>query len=817
MTDTAREALLRFAEELARLRGLAGSPSLNELVEISAGHPHRLARSTISDKLNAKSLPDWDFVLAFVAACTAYAARAGTRLPEELTDLSRWDSAHWHILSSLDAGRDRDRLAAAARVEIKNRRRRLDSAPKASRSPAERGTAEAAVPRQLPAAVAHFTGRRAQYATLTALARPAPDDPATVVMMVITGTAGVGKTALAVHWAHQQADEFADGQLYVNLRGFDPGPSAITAATAIRGFLDALGVGAQQIPTEVDAQAALFRSLLAGRRMLILLDNARDADHVRPLLPGTPGCLVLITSRHQMSSLVSVEGAHTVTLDVLTTNEAVDMFASRVGAQRTATEPIAVQQIVASCAHLPLALAIVAARAAMHPAFPLAKLADQLEHSHRRLDMLTGGDPSTDLPAVLSWSYHTLSVDAARLFRLLGLHRGPDISVRAAASLAALPTAQVRPLLAQLASVHLIIEHLPDRYTFHDLLREFASGQAREVDPEYLRRAAVRRIFDHYLHSAHTAAMLLDPHREPIALPHLEPGTGPERPADYQEALDWFITEHRVLLTLVHSATEVGLDTHTWQLAWTAVDFFDRCGHWDDHLATGHAAIAAAHRLGDRSALARAHRLLSRAFIILGRLGESRDHLHQALDIYALANEPLGLAHTYLNLAFVNERQGRHDEALSEAEHARTRYEATGHQPGLATALGVIGWCHAQLGNHHEALSHSRQALALQQQLGYLYGQATAWDNLGDIHHRMASYPEAVDAYHNALELVQRLHDRRSEANALTHIGDVQHAAGNIHAAYAAWKQALIILDELGHPQADQVRAKLASPEKEDR
>lgn len=321
------------------------------------------------------------------------------------------------------------------------------------------------VPRQLPPALPGFVGRATQLAQLDAecagAVTPEGDGVASVTLMTLSGTAGVGKTTLAVTWAHRVADRFPDGQLYVDLRGFDSTGTVVTAVEAVRGFLEALEVPPERIPTHLPAQVGLYRSLLAGRRMLVLLDNARDADQVRPLLVGSSSCLVLVTSRNRLAGLVATEGARPIGVDLLSTAEAWQLLARRLGADRLAAEPQAVDEIIERCARLPLALAVLAARGAEKPAFPLAALAAELRAAPRPLDSFDGGDAGTDVQAVFSWSYRSLTPQAARVFRLFGCHPGPDMGFAAAASLAGLPRAQVPRLLAELAHAHLVTEHTP--------------------------------------------------------------------------------------------------------------------------------------------------------------------------------------------------------------------------------------------------------------------------------------------------------------------------------------------------------------------
>jgi hypothetical protein len=356
-----------------------------------------------------------------------------------------------------------------------------------------------------------FAGRTAELARLTALLDE--DAGGTVVITAIDGTAGIGKTTLAVHWAHRIADRFPDGQLYANLRGFDASGPAMTPAEAIRGFLDAFAVPPERIPVDLPAQSGLYRSLLAGRRVLVLLDNARDADQVRPLLPGTPGCVAVVTSRHRLSSLVTADGAHPLPLDLLSTGEARELLVSRIGRDRAGAEPETIDELIELCAHLPLALTLVAARAASHPTFPLAALAGELRDTHGRLDAIGEGDVTSGVRAVISWSYERLDAEAARLFRLLGMHPGPDIAVPAAASLAGVPVGRARAALAELARAHLAEEYAPGRYTCHDLLRLYARELADTVDSASDRHDAVHRLLDHYVHAAHTATELLQASR----------------------------------------------------------------------------------------------------------------------------------------------------------------------------------------------------------------------------------------------------------------------------------------------------------------
>jgi DNA-binding SARP family transcriptional activator/tetratricopeptide (TPR) repeat protein/DNA-binding XRE family transcriptional regulator len=689
-------------------------------------------------------------------------------------------------------------------------------------------------PRQLPAAVPGFTGRAAHLRRLDALLPHERAGQSTaVVISAIDGTAGVGKTALAVHWAHRVADRFPDGQLYVNLRGFDPaGP--VPPDEAVRGFLDALHVPAQRMPVGLDAQAALYRSLLAGRRVLVVLDNARDADQVRPLLPGSPGCLVIVTSRNQLSGLVAAEGAHPVPLDLLDPADAAHLLARRLGAERLAAEPEALAAIVQACAGLPLALVIVAARAATRPGLSLAALAGQLRQARGGLDAFSGADPATDVRAVFSWSYRALSEPAGRLFRLLGLHPGTDLAMSAAASLAGAPAAEVRPLLAELARARLLAEHTPGRYAFHDLLRAYAAELAAESDseergdevgpgprpraasgasrvPDEERHAALHRLLDHYLHTAYAADAQLNPHRDQITRTPPQPGVTIDEVSDQRQALAWFAAEHATLLAIVERTAGAGCDTHTWQLAWAVTTYLDRQGHWHDWVGAQDLALKAARRLGNRPDEADAHRGLARAYARVGRFVDAHVHYWRALDVFEEIGDWLGEANTHRNLAFMCGTQGHQVDALYHASKALDLYRAGGHRVGEANALNNVGWYHAQNGEYREALEKCEQALTLLREIDHRPGVAATLDSIGYAHHHLGNQAEAVASFQRALEMFRASGDRPHEAGTLTRLGDAHHAAGERERARRAWRQALVLLEELDQPEADEVRGKLAA------
>ncbi|TLS42677.1 tetratricopeptide repeat protein [Streptomyces montanus] len=671
-------------------------------------------------------------------------------------------------------------------------------------------TASATPPAQLPHDLPTFTGRRAELDAALALLTGHDGRPAeTVVISAIAGMAGIGKTTLAVHWAHRVADRFPDGQLYVNLRGYDPSGAVMSAGEAVRLFLDALGVPPERVPHGVDAQAALYRGLLARRRFLVLLDNARDTDQVRPLLPGTPGCLTIVTSRNQLSGLVSAHGAHALTLRPLDAEQARVFLARRLGAERLDGESGAVAEITALCAGLPLALACVAARAAAHPHFPLSAIAAELRATHGSLDAFSRTDASANVSAVFSWSSGAVSPGAARLFRLLALHPGPDFSVPAAATLAGLPAREARQLLTELADVHLIGEHAPGRYAFHDLLRAHAAELVHAQHPEAERLAATDRLYAYYLHTAHTADLLLTPHADSLPPEQPPAGVAAEPLANDQQALTWLTAEYPVLLSLIDAAAHSGRDRLACLLTWSLEPFFDRRGHWHDYAAAHRTALESALRLADPAWEARGLRGLARAEGRLGLYEQSRPRLGRALELFTELGDDIGRANTHRSLGWECDQQGDLPGALRHNQQALELLRDGGQRVAQASVLNAVGWYHALLGQYRQSLSHCSEALAMLRDLGDRYGQAATWHSIAYAHHHLGRHPQALLGYRNALALCQELGVPYMEASTLVDLGDTHLTMGDHDDAHAAWRQALTLFTSLGHPDADRVRARL--------
>jgi DNA-binding SARP family transcriptional activator/tetratricopeptide (TPR) repeat protein len=659
-------------------------------------------------------------------------------------------------------------------------------------------------PRQLPATIDRFVGRREALAALNGLLADGARASSAPICLV-TGAAGVGKTALAVRWAHQVAGRFPDGQIHVDLCGFGPAEEAADPADVLRDFLDAFSVPPERVPSNVAAQAGLFRSLLAGKRVLVLLDNARDADQVRLLLSGSPGCLTLITSRNDLAGLVVAEGAHPAPLDVLSPADARQLLAARLGPDRVTKEPGAVEAIIGACAYLPLALAIVAARATLNLSLPLAALAAELRDSRDDLDALDIGD--TNVRAVFSWSHRVVTPEAARLFRLLGLHPGPEISVAAAASLAACPAPQARALLAQLHRTNLVNQCGTDRYRLHDLLRAYARELAARHHTE--RHSVVHRLLDHYLHTTCAANRLLDPSRDPITPSAALDGVTAEDFPDQDDALAWLKTERPALLAAAKLATEYGFDTHVWQLAWGLTTFLDRQGHWHDWATTQRAALEAAERLHDDLKFARAHGALARALTRLHRYADAHTHFTRALELFGTLGDPVGEAITHVNIGWMYECQEDFGQALPHNKQALELFEQCGHEMGQANVLNAVGWDYAKQGDLRTALTYCERALRLSLALDHRFGQSEAWESLGYIHLHLGDHGRSIACYERALELLFAQGAPALSATVLRDLGDAYRLAGDAPAARRSYVRSLEILEDLQDPGADQLRARL--------
>jgi DNA-binding SARP family transcriptional activator len=666
------------------------------------------------------------------------------------------------------------------------------------------------VPAQLPLQTSGFTGRTAEFHQLRGWLSAAQAEPggSAPEVMLISGTAGVGKTALAIRFAHQVATLFPDGQLYVNLRGFGTSGAPVTAVDAVRDFVDALGAPADRVPASEQALAGLYRSMLAGKKALVLLDNARDTDQVRPLLPGAPGCLVIVTSRNALTGLVAGEGARHLGLEPLGDDAAHSLLVAHVGESRVTTEEDASRLLIRSCAGLPLALRAAAARASAEPQTTLAALAEELRDSQRRLDALSTGDATTDVRAVLSWSYAHLSDRAASLFRLLGVHPGPDISVPAAASLVGISASQALAALRELRAVHLLAEYVPGRYVSHDLLRAYAAElAAAELSPA-ARDTAVRRVLDYYLHMAAMSAGFLNPAMDQPEAD--DPPLGvPEPLTDYQEAFAWCEAERPVLVAAIRLAAGAGCDAHAWKLFVALSEFLEIRGYWHEWLAIGEFGLAAARRTGSAVALGHVHFDLGRVRVRLRDADDALVHMRVALTQFRQVGHVVGQARAHYGMAVTLASQGRYREALEHAQLALGLFRAVGVASGEARVLNGIGGIHARLGDYRQCIRYCRDSVALYRRLGDRAAEANPLDELGYAYHQIGEHAEAIACYQESVAICRRLGSAPREAYGLIRLGDACQAVGDSRAAAESWQRALTIFEELRHPDAQSVRDKL--------
>ncbi|MFF3617377.1 tetratricopeptide repeat protein [Streptomyces sp. NPDC002580] len=693
-------------------------------------------------------------------------------------------------------------------------------------------------PAQLPLEAAGFIGREEELARLDKFLAAAGERSTAVVVSAVSGTAGVGKTALAVRWAHRARHRFPDGQLYVNLRGYDP-ERPMTASDALVRFLTALGVCGQDIPLEPDDRAARYRTEVAGRRILIVLDNASTVEQVRPLLPGTGSCAVLVTSRDSMAGLVARDGAHRLDLDLLPPDTARTLLRRLVG-PRAETDPTAVDALATQCARLPLALRIAAELAASRPSTPLTDLVAELVDHQRRLDLLDAdGDPRTAVAAVFSWSLRNLPADAVRTFRLLGLHPGPDFDAHATASLTDRGLTDTRRTLDVLARAHLVQRIDAARYGMHDLLRAYATRLTTADDAPQVREQALDRLFDHYLATAAAAMNRLHPAEAHLRPAVPEPTAPVPELSDPDDARAWLNTERACLTAVSAHAAIHGRPTHAIRLSLTLYRYLISGHHNDGLMIHGHARDAA-RLLGDPASEARALLGIGTAYWQLARHEPARRHIQAALALFRRADDLTGQARALVNLGLVEERLGRFRQAVEFLEEALALYRRVDDRSGEAIALKDLASVEVQLGRYGEAADHLRQALALLRRTGnrYLeahalndlgtievelgrlgsaarhqeqalvlflevgdrYGEAGALHGLGVIHTRLDRYARAAEYHRQALTIYRQNGDRDGEARALNGLGEAAHAAGRPTDALAHHTDALSIAEDIGNP-----------------
>ena len=735
---------------------------------------------------------------AELAERAAMSVRAISNLERGRTQWPHPDSVH-RLADAL-------RLTAADRAGFEAAAgRRL--APRASASPAadaggpgEAGAAGAGVgavpaaPRRLPGAVRQFTGRKSELSLLTGLLdQTAGSEPPAATIALISGMAGVGKTALAVRWAHQAARRFPGGQLYADLHGYDPSAPPVPAGDALAGFLRGLGVPGPDIPDTVDERAAAYRGLLAGKRVLVVLDNARTVDQVRPLLPGDPGCMTVVTSRDAFGGLVAGDGAQRLTLDPLPLPEAVDLLGGLIGG-RVADDPDAAARLALQCGRLPLALRVAAELAATRGGAALADLTSELADMQHRLEVLqTDGDQRTTVRAVFTWSYQDLNPATASLFRLLGLQPGPDIAAPAAARLAGLPLAGAHRAIGQLTRAHLVQEQVPDRFSCHDLIRVYAAEQAAAHDDEPQRTAALTRLLGYYLSTAVCAVDLLYPAGPGTPpRPAGPPGSGGPDPAvsDRPSARAWLDAERANLAAAAGYAARNGLPGYAIGLSTTLFFHLDYGAHFPEAQAIHSAAALAAARAHDLKA--HAHALINLGGVALreSRHDEAAGHYRQALGLCRDSSDRFGELRAIASLAVIEQRESRFPQAAGHYREALGLCRELGittYEIRLLTSLGQIDLL---LGRNDQAAAGFQQAVDLCQEAGDRNSRADALLGLAEVDLHQGRYPRARSRLEEARAIYADTGNQSSDVHAVYYLGLLALREGHHQQAASLLQQA---------------------------
>lgn len=628
--------------------------------------------------------------------------------------------------------------------------------------------AEPVRPAQLPHDVRGFTGRAAELARLGEPAGAGAD------IRVVTGTAGVGKTALAVRWAHRVRDRFPDGQLYLDLRGFDPDHEPLTPAVAAAQLLRALGTDPRTIPPDPDSRTALWRSLLADRRVLVLLDNARDSAQVTPLLP--PSGTVLVTSRHRLGDLIARTGATAVPLSVLPAEDSRQLLETVLGPPAVAAEPAAAAELARLCGHLPLALRLAAAN--VGEVSGIAELARELADGDPLAGLSVDGAEESAVTTAFSVSYRALPAGHRLLFRRLALVPGQTFTAPVAARLAAVTEGRAGQQLKALTAANLVERHLPGRYRFHDLLRSYAGGRAAADDSPAEADAARRRLFEHYLTTADAAGRLLIPHF--LRLPRPEP----EQPFEgTEDALAWLDTEWPNLAAAVEHAAGHGPREYAWHLADALRAFFHHRGHHTEWIDTATTALTAAQAAGDDRAQAAMRLSIALAGVNSGRYTGARAHLTTVLADGLAADWPAGRAAALNNLSAVHQRLGDAHEAIACGREALRLCEEGG-LPGITMALANLGFACGQVGDFEAALGHFGRALEIAERDGARFGVAVLLVDLGHVHRDLGD-PVAAEFYERALTANRELGYQYGEAAALSGRAVLEARAGDATRALA--------------------------------
>lgn len=655
------------------------------------------------------------------------------------------------------------------------------------------------VPRQLPGDVRGFVDRTAVIEKLNA-ALAEGQAAGTASVYVITGTAGVGKTSLAVRWAHQAQSQFPDGQLYVNLRGYDPG-EPVRSEQALERFILALDMPASAIPADLESRAALYRSLLADKRILVVLDNAATVSQVRPLLPGAGKSIALVTSRSRLSGLMARDGAQRISLDVLDDHAAVELLQTTTVGYRSSDDEGDIAELARLCARLPLALRIAAERAAARPYLPLDALISDLRNESSLWETLSTDDDeeANAVRTVFAWSYRALSPEAAVLFRRLGLHPSPEFSAHAAAVLGGSTPEQTRPPLDQLVGAHLIEQTGKDRFQFHDLLRAYATDEVRHVESADDQRATLHRLLLWYLNTTRAAASSASGATPPKAAAetHSEEINGLQF-STTGDAIDWLKTESENIISGVRAAAALRLDDLAWQLA-TAVfnDYVDRNSPAGWHQA-GQLALESARRTGDRPGEARVLECLGIAARLSRRLPEAIENHSAALAIHRDIDDREGQARSINALGLIHARSRDLEKAIASFRESMTMAQEDRDTYRLGIVLGNLGNAYCELGELAEAKQLLLEALAMTREIDDRYHEADTLHDLSKTLQDLGELEQALESAEHALAIARELENQVLEGALLTRLGDCQRAIGHYDAALVSLQAATVIHRQRG-------------------
>ncbi|MFE9609331.1 ATP-binding protein [Streptomyces sp. NPDC006012] len=655
------------------------------------------------------------------------------------------------------------------------------------------------VPRQLPAALSDFVGRAEQLDFLDVLLSGEKGIRLEHPLIVVTGTAGVGKTSLALRWAHQIADRFPDGQLYVNLRGYDPG-RPLLPGEALHRVLTALGVPALAIPADPDAAGALYRSHLADRRVLVVLDNAASAAQVRPLVSAGRGCLTLVTSRRRLAGLAVRDGAHHLTLHPLPEPDAIALLRVATAGRRAEDDPPQLTELAQLCARLPLALRVAAERAVSRPHLSLgALLRDLRDRSSLWQALSMGDDEDVDgVRTVFAWSYRALPEPEARLFRLLGLHPGPDFSLEVVSVLAADSVSRTRQLLDTLVGVHLLEQTAPDRFEFHDLLRAYSTDLAHAEVAGQERDAALRRVLDWYLLTAETARKWIRPDGIELPLGTPADNAAPLAFTDYDAAVDWTERERGNIYAATRVAAQAGLDHLAWQLPvvqWRGSTHSTPTAEWS---RTARLGLSASRVLRDRIAEAWVLRCLGEAHVRDNRLVEGEECHRQVLALRRDLGDRLGEATTLNALGLVFLARRRLDAAVTHFEQALAAFRELDVPRWVAVELSNLATTHYEAGSLVRADEFAQQALAAYRDLGDELGEGGVLRSLSNIQRERGQLGAALQSAHRAVDIAVQRRQSVSEGLRLLVLGAAQHASGLFGEALASYHRSVVLQRRIG-------------------